>query len=87
MRLLLALIAMLSGLSLPGTAYAVSQAEVVVASSAGPQAQVNVACPVRAAVARAAFRIERTTPLLLRMPRSGLAAVCGFIVKVDRARE
>lgn len=87
MRLLLVLLAMLSGLSLPGSAYAVSPAEVVAASTANPPAVASTACPVRAAVARAAVRLEPAVPLALRTPMPVLARNCGFIVKVDRARE
>lgn len=85
MRFLLVLLAMLSGLSLPGTAVAASPAEVVAASSASQQTQVGEACPVQAAVVRAAFRIERSAPVAARP--LAIAPRCGVIVSVDRARE
>lgn len=87
MRLLLVLLAMLSGLSLPGSAYAVSSAEVVAASAASTQPTASVACPLRAAVARAAYRLERTAPLVLPALAPAVARMCGVIIKVDRARE
>lgn len=65
MRFLLVLLAMLSGLSLGDVAMASSPAQVVgqaghVAAQAAPAAQ---ECPVRARVARAAVRLDRTPPL------------------------
>jgi hypothetical protein len=83
MRFLLVLLAMLSGLSLPGNAVAASRAQVVAASVAEAQAQERAECPVRAAVAKAAFRIERASPAFPPAP----VARCGVIVSVDRARE
>lgn len=78
---------MLGGLSLPGAAYAASPAEVVAAASAAEQAVASQPCAVRAAVARAAFRIERVAAAEPFAPFAAVTGECGVRIGVDRARE
>jgi hypothetical protein len=86
MRFLLVLLAMLSGLSLADVAVAASPAEVVGRAelAAAAVAPAEVACPVRARVARAAVRIDTARPLAPR--EAGFATACGVTI-ADRPHE
>jgi len=86
MHFLLVLLAMLSGLSLADVAIAASPAEVVGRAqiAAAEQAPAASACPVRARVARARLRIDRTWPLA--PVQAGFARPCGVTI-ADRPHE
>jgi len=90
MRLLLVLLAMLTGLSLPEVAVATSRAQVagmgVSASAIAPAEAQRKVCPVRAreAAPPRKFAALQRKPIWLPMP--ALVPVCG-IQLTDRARE
>ncbi|MCW1384838.1 hypothetical protein OLX02_18635 [Novosphingobium sp. KCTC 2891] len=89
MRLLLVLLAMLTGLSLPDVAVATSRAEVagvgVSASAATQAAARRTVCPVRAKAAPPRkFAALQRKPIWL--PTAALVENCGVRI-TDRARE
>ncbi len=80
MRFWLILLAMLSGLSLADVAHAASPAEVIGRTqvAAAEMAPVAATCPVRARMARASVRIDRSAPLA--PIEAGLALSCGVTI-------